>query len=128
MALALLRLDDIDDQGVHFQVELGENAFYTYAIGDGTTERVAGLPTLAEPTFESEVVGPLAPATRGRTTLTVPHDRFDREHRHIQIMTFRNSSGHGPALSDILTVPASSRAARARPAVQAAIHATAMGR
>src|SRR5688500_3826332 len=123
MALALLKLDDVDGQGVHFQVELGENAYYTYAIGDGTTERVSGLPTLADPAFESELIGPLPPATRGRTSLTVPLDRFDHDHRHIQLMSFRTNSGHGPALSDILTVPATSRF-RGPEAVQASTRLT----
>lgn len=123
MALALLKLEDVDGQGVHFQVELGENAFYTYAIGDGTTERISGLPTLADPSFESELAGPLAPATRGRTSLIVPLDRFDHDHRHIQLMSFRTNSGHGPALSDILTVPATSRFRRPD-AVQASTRLT----
>ena len=127
MALALLRLEDVDGQGVHFQVELGENAYYTYAIGDGTTERVSGLPMLSDPSFESELAGPLPPATRGRTSLTVPLDQFDHDHRHIQLMSFRNDSGHGPALSDILTVPATSRFRRPQ-AVQASTRLTSVTR
>ena len=107
MALAILALEEIEGDTAHFQVELGENAFYRFAIGSDETERAAGLTSLADPVFESELIGPVPPSARGRTSFTVPLDHFDRDHRFIQLMSFRTSNGHGPAVSDIVALPPS---------------------
>lgn len=105
MALALLELDALEDDVAAFTVELGENAWFLYVIGGDEEERMQGIPVIAEQSFESELHGPLPAHRRGRTTLEVPLRLFDREHRCIQLMSFRTDTQAGPALSDILRLP-----------------------
>ena len=51
------------------------------------------------------VLGPLPPAARGRTALDVPLDQFDKEHRRMQLASFRTKDRMGPAISGIVVVP-----------------------
>ena len=105
MALAILRFVDAADGHASFDVSIGSNLYYVYAVGDGVTERLHGIEFLSEPIFTSEMVGPVAPSANGRTQLDVPLERFDREHRQIQLMSFRTPQRDGPAVSDVLRVP-----------------------
>jgi len=83
MALAVLRYEDASGSTARFDVDVGHNRWFLYAIGDGTTERVHGIETLAAPRFTSGLAGPLPPARRGRTTLEVPLELFDRDRKHV---------------------------------------------
>jgi len=104
MALAILRFQESDGTKSRFQVDLGSNRFYTYAIGDGEVLRVNGLEYLKDPIYTSALIGPIAESSLGRTILEVPNDKFDRQHRAIQITSFRTAQRVGPALSEIVTV------------------------
>ena len=105
MALAILRFEGVEGDVARFQADIGHNAFFLYAVGDGTTEAVHGMEVLAAPRFTSPLQ-PLAPTRRGRFALEVPLTLFDRENRHMQLMSFRNAQRHGPALSDVVPVGA----------------------
>jgi hypothetical protein len=105
MALALLRFADTRGGEARFDVELGRNRWYVYAIGDATTEQVHGIEVLADPAVTSELIGPLPPEARGRTTLAVPVEAFSRERRFMQLMSFRTQDRIGPAVSSVTAVP-----------------------
>ncbi len=88
-----------------FRIDIGKNHYWSFAIGDGTASRQGGFDVLQDPSHISELFGPLPQAALGRTVLDVPSRMFDREHRHIQLASFRDEKRVGPALSGILKVP-----------------------
>jgi hypothetical protein len=104
MALAILRFLESDGTKSRFQVELGTNRFYSYAIGGEEIQRVNGLKTLQDPIYTSPLIGPVPESNLGRTILEVPNDKCDRQHRAIQITSFRTQQRVGPAISNIVTV------------------------
>jgi hypothetical protein len=105
VALAIIEPAEPSARGPRFRIELGANSYYSYAVGGPETLRNNGLSVLAEPTFTSEVVGPLPKAQRGRTFIDVPAERFDRTHRSIQLASFRTKDRVGPAISEVVTLP-----------------------
>jgi hypothetical protein len=103
MALAILRFQDNDEGKNRFQVDLGTNRFYTYAIASEQTHQ-NGLTQLQDPIYTSPMLGPLSESSLGRATLAVPNDKFDRQHRLIQITSFRTADRIGPAYSEVVKV------------------------
>lgn len=104
MALAILRFLESDGAKSRFQVDLGTNRFYTYAIGGDEVQRVNGLKMLQDPIYTSPLVGSIPEESLGRTILEVPNEKFDHQNRAIQITSFRDRQREGLAISDIVTV------------------------
>ncbi|MFN8570858.1 MAG: hypothetical protein U0132_02305 [Gemmatimonadaceae bacterium] len=106
MALAILRPSRVPGSpgAVAFALELGSNRFFQYAVGDDTVTRDSGFPMLGATQFTSPIVGPLPVSAMGRTTFEVPADRFDRDHRTVQVTSYRTKAREGPAVSDIVRV------------------------
>ncbi len=105
MALAILRFLDTEGSQSRFQVDIGTNRFYSYAIGTAEKRSENGLELLKTPHYCSPLIGPLPDSSLGRTILEIPHDRFDPQHRFIQITSFSNEQRFGPAISDIIQGP-----------------------
>ncbi|MFG6107475.1 hypothetical protein U2F10_34920 [Leptothoe sp. EHU-05/26/07-4] len=106
MALAILRWQDTDDNYAHFDIDIGiTNRYYRYHIGDGDIYRVNGLKQLEGPNVVSPLMGPLPPESLGRKTLAIPKEQFGRNHRHIQLFSFRSAQQEGLALSEIVELP-----------------------
>lgn len=105
MALAIVHLDSVDRDAVHFDLELGSNRWFVYAIGDAELEHEHGLALLSNPKHTSSLQGPVDPRARGRTRLSIPLQEFDRENRNMQVMSFRTRERVGPAISDVVKVP-----------------------
>ncbi|MEP7382129.1 MAG: hypothetical protein ABI910_10610 [Gemmatimonadota bacterium] len=106
MALALLRASRVPGSRgtAAFTLDLGSNRFYQFAVGDDTVDRSVGFPRLGAPSFTSPVLGPLPESAMGRATLEISDDRFDRDHRSVQVTSYRTRNRDGPALSDIVRV------------------------
>jgi hypothetical protein len=105
MALALLQWAGEDDDGFQrFDVDIGSNHFYAWAIGSRATAR-DGVPMVSERSHTSELIGPLQPGRRGKTVLRVPGDSFDADHHRLQLLSFRDEELRGPAASDVISVP-----------------------
>jgi hypothetical protein len=105
MALAILRYLGTEGSQSRFQVDIGTNRFYTYAIGTAERRSNHGLDLLNAPSYRSPLIGPLPDSSLGRTILEIPNDRFDTQHRFIQITSFRNEQRFGPAISEIVQGP-----------------------
>lgn len=103
MALAILKFLDSDEAQSRFQVNIGTNRFYVYTIGKGQSQD-NGIQQIQDAAFTSELIGPLAPESLGRTILEVPNERFTREHRLIQLTSFSTAQRKGMAISDIVSV------------------------
>ncbi len=108
MALAILRWQDSNANDSQFQVDIGSNRYYTYAIGDRSTQHQNGLKVLEDPSFISPLIGPISEQSLGRTPLQIPNSQLNRQHRLIQLTSYRTRDRVGPALSDIVEVPLSS--------------------
>ncbi|MGY1705705.1 hypothetical protein ACI79C_14140 [Geodermatophilus sp. SYSU D00697] len=92
--------------GRRFAVDLGRtNRYYAWAVGDGRTIGQDGLRLLADPVRVSPVLGPLLEESLGRGALVLPSDALDREHRAVQLMSFRTPARAGPAVSEVVRVP-----------------------
>jgi hypothetical protein len=102
MALAILRF--LESNGTHsrFQIDIGTNRFYTYAVGEGKIQSDRGINRLQDPSFTSPLIGALPESSQGRTILEVPNQQFDRQHRAIQLTSFRTAQRQGPAISNIV--------------------------
>jgi hypothetical protein len=107
MALAILRPSRVPGSPgtVAFALELGSNRFYQYAIGDDAVDRLSGFPLLGDPSYTSPVLGPVPESAMGRVELEIPVAHFDREHRCVQVTSFRTRSKVGPAVSDVVFAP-----------------------
>jgi hypothetical protein len=105
MALAVLKFDGADAGRLRFRADIGRNRFYQYAVGGEETSQAGGLKMLAEPRHVSPLAGPLEESAMGRFPVEIPRELFDREHAHVQLMSFRNERREGPAVSDIIRVP-----------------------
>jgi hypothetical protein len=119
MALALLRSSRVPrgSDVVAFDIDVGSNRYYRYSVGDDSVDADRGFPMLGAPTFVSPLIGPLPADAMGRATLDVPAARFDRDHRTIQLMSFRTPALHGPAVSEPLRVGVISRSREDLPAL-----------
>lgn len=106
MALAILKWQEADDEYNHFDIDIGvTNRYYLYKIGDESIRRSRGLKQLDDPTFTSPLMGPLPEESLGREQLKIPNEQIDRQHRYVQLFSFRTAQLEGPALSDIVEVP-----------------------
>jgi hypothetical protein len=106
MALAVLKFEGADGGGrLRFRADIGKNRFYQYAVGGAEASGAGGLKVLAEPRHVSPLAGPLDESALGRFSVEIPRELFDREHAHVQLMSFRNERREGPAVSDIVRVP-----------------------
>lgn len=105
MALALLRPRGRDGGQAWFDIELGRNRYYTYAIGDGEADRSGGFAMLLNRKTVSELQGPIPDHPSGRATLAISTSSFDRDNRYLQLASFRTADRKGPAFSEILMVP-----------------------
>jgi hypothetical protein len=105
MALAILQFLDSDSHKFRFQVELGSNRFYQYRIGEGKIRQINGLQLLDEPSYVSPLIGPINQHPLGQASLEIPSNLFSFQQRAIQIFSFREANGVGPAISEIVTLP-----------------------
>ena len=106
MALAIIELEDVAGGRYAFRGEIGTNRYWSLAVGDGREPDVeAGFQMLSDVTHRTRVTGPLPPHARGRTRLEVPTELFDRDHRHVQLISFREADMTGRAMSELLVVP-----------------------
>lgn len=102
MALAYLSYEESDGENRRFAIDLGRNRYYAYAIGEGEAIDRHGISLLGDPSYESEILGPLADYEDGRGELLVAEERFGRKSRFIQLHSFRTRDGIGPAVSEIV--------------------------
>lgn len=109
MALAVLRFQRVHDDAALFAADLGRNRWYTWAVGADAVASTHGMRLLADVVHASPLLGPLPESARGRTAIAVPLSLFDRDHRAVQLLSYRTASRDGPAVSDIVTFPLSVR-------------------
>lgn len=105
MALAILRFEEADGDTAHFQADIGHNRFYRYQIGDGAARDSGGFARLANPSHESELLGPLRPSALGRARIDIPLALFGRRARFVQLLSYGRPPDVGPAISDIVELP-----------------------
>jgi hypothetical protein len=105
MALALI--SGLDDQpgAVRVRFDIGKNRYLRWQIGGRETVTRNGLPMLGEIKERSAMVGPLSDAQRGRGEFVIPADVLDRDNHWLQITSYREANGIGPAISTIVEVP-----------------------
>ncbi|MBH5322455.1 hypothetical protein [Aurantiacibacter sediminis] len=104
MALAHIRPDPAGGApGTRsFIAELGASRYWRVAVGPEETRRTDGARLMAKPAHVSQVSGPVPPEARGRVRVTIPEEHFDRENGHVQLMTYRDANGTGPAFSPVV--------------------------
>jgi hypothetical protein len=104
MALAFIEYDeDLNGNDARFRIDIGTNRYYAWAVGANAAPS-GGVSILQDRTHTSDIHGPLDERLRGRTVISVPHHLFDREHQRIQLLSFRDADGTGPAASKVLRV------------------------
>ncbi|MEO0687313.1 MAG: hypothetical protein AAFY76_20250, partial [Cyanobacteria bacterium J06649_11] len=104
MALSFIRFLEVDNNRYQFAVDIGTNRFYIYTIGDKEVLSNKGLKKIKNPSYISNLIGPLPKSNLGRTILEIPSEVFDRNNRYIQITSFRTEKRIGPAISEIINI------------------------
>jgi len=105
MGLALLEYHGKDGRVTRFRMNLGSNRYWTYSIGDDEVVSQNGIRLIRNRTYSSPIMGPLPEKFRGRGILEIPNKHLSKEHRFIQMMSFRDKRKVGPAISEIYQVP-----------------------
>lgn len=107
MALALILALEHQPDGVRVRFDIGKNRFLRWQLGEEETVTRNGLPSLASVKERSELIGPLRPEARGRGEFTLPAALINRDTRWLQIFSYREPDGSGPAMSAVTTIPVS---------------------
>lgn len=101
MALAYLRLDEINGDQAVFTADIGTNKYYRYVIGSGQNKK-KGLNQVSAQSHVSEILrNDEKNVFNSQFKLPVPLEHFWGESRFIQLYSYRDKIGNGPALSDI---------------------------
>lgn len=104
MALALINTVRDAPSGHVLEVDTGSNRFFRYVIGGGS-ERVEGFDQLTEVSYESPIRQRIGTgAFQTSFEIEVADDVVDRRHRHLQLISFRDAHGNGPAWSEVVQV------------------------
>src|SRR3990167_5385827 len=107
MALALILALEHLPEGVRVRFDIGKNRFLRWQLGEEETVTRNGLPSLASVKDRSELIGPLRPEARGRGEFTLPAALINRDTRWLQIFSYREPDGSGPAMSAVTAIPVS---------------------
>ncbi len=106
MALAFLKYQGAANGHQEFHADLGDNSYFRITIGDRRTYRSYGVPVLERKSFVSKTYGPIPARKMGRIRFRVPDEVFSLENAFVQIVSYREADGTGPALSSIVrTMP-----------------------
>ncbi|XOV68335.1 MAG: hypothetical protein ACFHU9_04000 [Fluviicola sp.] len=106
MALAFLKYQGAANGHQEFQADLGGNSYFRIMIGDRRTYRSYGVPVLERKSFVSKMYGPIPAPKLGRIRFRVPQEVFSLENAYVQIVSYREADGTGPAISSIVrTMP-----------------------
>src|SRR5688572_402557 len=104
MALALITAVRDGPSGPLLEVDLGSNRFFRYLIGTGARHEADGH-VLEGVSYESPVRSRSGTgAFQTRLDVELDPSRINREHRHVQVVTFRDADGRGPAWSRVVTM------------------------
>ena len=106
MALALIRSKGRFKDQFRFDLDIGSNRFYSYAIGEGKRRGPTGSALIAAPKHQGKLTesARLSPV-RTLQEFEVPAKLFDRKNNLIQVFSFRTPDRKGPAISNIIKVP-----------------------
>ena len=76
-------------------------------MASGEEEQITrnGLPSLANVRKRSPMIGPLRPETRGRGEFVIPREELNQDWHWLQLLSYREASGAGPAVSVIKDIP-----------------------
>ncbi|MDG9671055.1 hypothetical protein ONV78_25160 [Hahella sp. CR1] len=107
MALALILAIQPGPEGVAVRFDIGHNRYLRWSLGEGESETANGLPRLTGAAGRSSLIGPLRPEARGHGEFVIPRAMLSREKRALQITSYRDDNGAGPAISAVETLPVS---------------------
>lgn len=109
MALSVLTIESTSANGVEAMADIGSNTFYEYLIGRKDENAYSsrwGDNEMAEVKHRSGVQqapSGFDPFSR-QFRFTVPLSHFDREHPHIQLISYTDRAGNSAARSQMLRV------------------------
>jgi hypothetical protein len=106
MALALILALEHQPDGLRVRYDVGKNRYLSWQLGEEETVTRNGLPSMANAKERSPMIGPLRPEARGRGEFLVPRELLDRDRRWLQIFSYRDRGGNGPAISAVAEIPA----------------------
>lgn len=105
MALALILALEPRPTGIAVRFDIGKNRYLRWLLGEEKQITRNGLPKLAAVSQQSELIGPLRTQSLGRGECIVPRQALSRESCCLQLLSYRESDGTGPAVSSVKTLP-----------------------
>jgi hypothetical protein len=104
MALSFLQFIGLDGNVFVFKADIGTNHFYRYKIGKDKRE-VNGLTLIDKILSESKVIqSGIENPFNSSFEFKVPAHLFPSDSRYIQLYSFKDNKGKGPALSEVVEV------------------------
>jgi hypothetical protein len=104
MALAILKQSESGGGKLAFQLGLGGNRYYRLLVGGPETVNEQGMARMERVARQTQVIGPTPEHPSGQLEIAVPRRWFDRQNRHLQLVSYSNAQGHGAAWSDLVPV------------------------
>lgn len=104
MALAIVKQGEPRRGHIGLDLELGRNQYFRIQVGERKTVNNRGFLLMDLPARKTGVLGPLAPQDQGRISVTLPRSWFDRDNRFLQVLSYQDAKGKGPAVSEIIAI------------------------
>lgn len=104
MALAILKPALSEGPDLTLEAELGKNRYFRLELGTDETVSRHGAKQLESSSYQGPMQGPVPEASRGRVTVRIPGKLIDRKNRFVQLTSYREADGTGPAFSEVLPV------------------------
>lgn len=117
MALALILQMQMEPAGLRLRYDVGKNRFVRWQVGKGRRRTASGLRTVGDIATRSGVIGPVQASQMGRGELLIPRAQLQgvEDADVIQLLSYREADGTGPAVSSVTRLPAGVRSALPAP-------------
>lgn len=102
MALAHLKQTISNGTEIALQLDLGSNAWFELEVGLGRYRTAYGTPRLRHVKHRTPLQGPVNSQLGPRPRTSLPRHLFDREHRYLQLISYRTADRAGPCYSPIV--------------------------
>jgi len=109
MALALVTdlTPEPGEAGLRVRFDIGRNRYLSWVVGQERTRSAQGLAKVSAVVKRSGLIGPIPEQAFGRGEFVIPKSWLTSQSRWLQLVSFRESDGVGPAISDIVALPVS---------------------
>ena len=104
MALAILEYGGHTGSAHRFSFQLGSNQYFQIYIGGVETHLREGMRMMSKITDQSPIIGPVQGSFHHYGSVNIPDLHFGDDHLYVQLVSFRDTEGNSPVVSEIKRV------------------------